>query len=60
MHLEAVDGLRLTPDTEITVETTNFGAIAWTLVIGSGIVLVVSTALRIKKVRARQKGVGHG
>lgn len=60
VHLEAVDGLRLTPDTEITVETTNFGAIAWTLVIGSGIVLVVSTALRIKKVRARQKGVGHG
>ncbi|WP_348981494.1 DUF6049 family protein [Propioniciclava coleopterorum] len=60
VHLESVDGRRLTPDTEITVETTNFGAIAWTLVIVSGIVLVVSTALRIKKVRARQKGVGHG
>ncbi len=60
VHLETVDGRRLTPDTVITVETTNVGAVAWTLVIVSGIVLVVTTVVRIKKVRARQKGVSDG
>lgn len=60
VHVEAETGRRLTPDRLITVETTNFGVIAWALVIISGIVLVVSTALRIKVVRARQKAVSHG
>lgn len=52
-------GHRLTPDTEITVDTTNAGLIGWVLVIVSGIVLVVSTALRIRQVRARQKKGVH-
>lgn len=60
VHAEAESGRRLTPDRLITVETTNFGVIAWALVIISGIVLVVTTALRIKAVRARQRAVGHG
>lgn len=60
VQLQTTDGRRLTPTTSIIVETTNFGVIAWSLVIGSGVVLVVSTALRIKKVRARGKGaVAH-
>ena len=45
---------RLTPDTTILVETTNLGLIGWVIVIVSGLVLVVSTALRIRQVRRAQ------
>ena len=44
----------LTADTTILVETTNLGLIGWVIVIVSGLVLVVSTALRIRQVRRAQ------
>ncbi len=52
---ESLGGRPADPDTMITVETTNFGTIGWVIVIGSGVVLVVTTALRIRQVRARRK-----
>ena len=55
---EAAGALRLTADTPVIVETTNVGAVGWVLVVGSGLVLVVSTALRIWQVRSRQRGGG--
>lgn len=54
-HVETLAGHRLTPDSEIVVETTNVGVIGWVLVVGSGIVLLVTTALRIRQVRARRR-----
>lgn len=63
VHVESVGGRRLTGDQTFVVETTNFGLIGWVLVIGSGIVLVTTTALRISQVRraARaQKAGEHG
>lgn len=58
VHLVGQDGRRLTPDVSIVVETTNVGAIGWVLVIVSSVVLVASTALRIRQVRARQARQG--
>lgn len=60
IHAETTDGHRLTPETEVVVEATNLGAVAWVIVAVSGIVLVVSTALRIRKVRAREARKSHG
>ena len=63
VHVESAGGRRLTADESFVVETTNFGLIGWILVIGSGIVLVTTTALRIRQVRrtARAQKVGeHG
>lgn len=57
VHVESPAGRRLTPDTGFVVETTNVGAIGWVLVIASGIVLVVSTALRIRQVRGRRSAI---
>lgn len=54
-YVQTLSGHRLTPDSEIAVETTNFGVIGWVLVVGSGIVLLVTTALRIRQVRARRR-----
>lgn len=56
VHAETLTGHRLTPDTQIEVETTNFGVIGWVLVIASGLVLVVTTGLRIRQVRRQKKG----
>lgn len=56
IHVATLEGRRLTPDASITVQTTSYGLVGWTLVIVSGIVLVVSTALRIRQVRRQQKG----
>lgn len=60
VHAESRAGRRLTPDIGIVVETTNVGAIGWVLVIASGIVLVVSTALRIRRVRGRRSAIHAG
>jgi hypothetical protein len=60
VHLESLAGDRLTDDTIITVETSDVGTIGWVLVIGSGAVLVVTTVLRIRQVRARQKAIADG
>lgn len=60
IHVETLDGRRLTPDKTVTVETTSYGLVGWTLVITSGIVLVVTTALRIRQVRRQQKGKVNG
>jgi len=56
VHVQTPDGHRLTPDREIVVETTNFGTIGWVIVIVSGVVLVVTTAQRIRQVRGQRKG----
>lgn len=56
IHVETPGQLRLTPDVPVIVETTNFGTVGWVLVVGSAVVLLVSTALRIRQVRARQGG----
>ncbi len=56
VHIETLDGRRLGPSESIVVETTNFGLIGWILVITSGVVLVVTTALRIRQVRRQKAG----
>lgn len=55
VHVETADGRRLTADVPILVETTNLGLIGWIIVGVSGTVLVVTTALRIRQVRAKNK-----
>ena len=60
IHAETLAGRRLTPQETITVETTNFGLIGWALVISSGVVLVVTTVVRIRQVRRSQKEGIHG
>ena len=60
VHLESLTGEQLTPDTTITVDTSDVGTIGWVLVIVSGVVLVLTTALRIRQVRARQKALSDG
>lgn len=56
VHVQTPDGHRLTPDREIAVETTNYGTVGWIIVIVSGLVLVVTTAHRIRQVRGQRKG----
>jgi len=60
VHVEAPGNLRLTPDAAIVVETSNVGVIGWVLVLASGVALVVTTALRIRQVRARTVGAADG
>lgn len=57
VHVQSPDGHRLTPDREIAVETTNYGTIGWVLVVASGLVLVVTTAHRIRQARKQRRGV---
>lgn len=59
VHAIAQDARRLTPDVAVAVEATNLGTVGWVIVLVSGAVLVVSTALRIRRVRARNRGGGH-
>lgn len=54
VRVDSTGNRRLTPDTDVLVETTNLGLIGWVIVIVSGVVLVVSTALRIRQVRRAQ------
>lgn len=46
-------GTRVTPDTHVTIEVTELGMIGWVIVVGSGIVVVATTALRVRQVRKR-------
>ncbi len=57
IHVETLDGHKLTPESSVIVETTNLGRIGWVIVIVSGSVLLVSTARRIRQVRARQREI---
>lgn len=59
LHVETPGALRLTPDVAVVVEATNLGTLGWAIVLVSGVVLVVSTALRIRQVRARNRGSAH-
>lgn len=59
IHAETGDGRRLTADVAVAVEATNLGTLGWVIVIVSGLVLVTSSALRIRQVRARNTGGGH-
>ena len=52
-HVATSDGHRVTPDTQITVEITDLGVVAWIIVGVSGLVLVTATAWRIRQVRRR-------
>lgn len=54
IHLETLDGHRLTPEKSIIVEATNLGLIGWVIVVVSGVVLVATTALRIIQIRRKQ------
>lgn len=56
VHATTPSGHRLTPDREVVVETTNYGTIGWVIVVVSGVVLVLTTAHRIRQVRTRRKG----
>lgn len=60
IHVETLAGRRLSPQETITVETTNIGLIGWVLVLSSGVVLVVTTVVRIRQVRISQKEGVHG
>ena len=61
VHVQSLDRRRLTPDVAITVEATNLGAVGWGITIVSGIVLLASTAWRIRQVRGHSKGsIVHG
>lgn len=52
-HVATESGVRVTPDTSITVEVTDLGVVAWIIVGVSGLVLVGATAWRIRQVRRR-------
>ena len=60
LHAESTDGRRLTGDVPVVVEATDLGAVGWVIVVVSGVVLVVTTALRIRRVRRREQGTTHG
>lgn len=52
-YIATEQGTRVTPDTQVTIEVTELGMIGWVIVVGSGIVVVATTALRVRQVRKR-------
>lgn len=56
VRIDAPNGRRLTPDVGVVLEATDLGVIGWVIVVGSGLVTVVTTALRIRQVRRRKAG----
>ncbi|MGB7963075.1 MAG: hypothetical protein WCF12_09000 [Propionicimonas sp.] len=52
-HIATEQGTRVTPDTQVTIEVTELGMIGWVIVAGSGIVVVATTALRVRQMRKR-------
>lgn len=52
-HVATASGRRIGPDTEITVEVTDLGMVAWIIVGVAGLVLVGASAWRIRQVRRR-------
>ncbi len=55
-HVATETGVRVSPDTTVTVEVTDLGVVAWIIVGVSGLVLVGATAWRIRQVRRRTEG----
>lgn len=56
IHVATEAGTRLTADVPLVLEATNLGRVGWVIVVVSGLVLIVSTALRIRQVRRRTGG----
>lgn len=54
-HLVTPDRTEIGPGVEIEVQATRLGAVGWVIVAVSGVVLVVSTLLRIRQVRRHGK-----
>ena len=52
-YIATEQGTRVTPDTQVTIEVTELGMIGWVIVVGSGLVVVATTALRVRQVRKR-------
>ncbi len=57
--LQTTSGEPVGKSTRIAVEVTDLGMIGWIIVIVSGIVLVATTVLRIRKVRRKQREEEH-
>lgn len=53
LHVESETGMRVSPDVPVTLEATNLGALGWIIMAVSFVVLVVTSALRIRQVRRR-------
>lgn len=54
LRVEAEDGTVVSAPFKTTLEATNLGFVGWLIVGASGLVLLVTTALRIRQVRRRQ------
>lgn len=59
-HLVTPDGRRIGNGVKIDVEATQLGAVGWVIVAISGVVLAVSTLLRIRQVRREGRGSRRG
>ncbi|MVA74570.1 hypothetical protein GC722_00750 [Auraticoccus sp. F435] len=53
-RLATVSGRELGPSREVRIEASDIGRAGWVIVIGSGIVLVGGTVLRVRQVRRQQ------
>lgn len=58
-QLTTGNGTPLGAQTPILVNATNLGAVGWIIVVASGIVLVLTTALRIRQVRRERARAGE-
>jgi len=54
LSVQTRDGVRVSELVPISVEATNLGQVGWLVVIGSAVMLVVTTGLRIRQVRRRR------
>lgn len=54
LSVQTADGIRVSEAVPITFEATNLGQVGWIVVAVSGVVLVVTTGLRIWQVRRRR------
>lgn len=53
LHAESATGMKVSESAPVTLEATNLGFVGWIIMGASAIVLVVTTALRIRQVRRR-------
>jgi len=54
LSVQTADGIRVSEAVPITFDATNLGQVGWIVVAVSGVVLVVTTGLRIWQVRRRR------
>jgi Family of unknown function (DUF6049) len=54
LSVQTPDGVRVSESVPISVEATSLGQIGWIVVVVAGVVLVVTTGLRIRQVRRRR------